>query len=315
MTHQETFGERLLKILKKHKLSQLKVAKALEISRTAVNKWTKGGMIDDSNLERLAAFLSVDKIWLKYGEYQKTETTNTNITVRNINEFHLQESTEIVTWEWDILSGEVHYSDNVEQVYGIQITGNQDFLSLMSESSRIRLLDEYTKIIQKGGAHEIDFKINIGNDSRWITSRAVGIRGPNDKVTKIVGISLNNTRRKKNEIELRKFKQYFNLLLQDHPNLIAFIDKEGEILASNYLDKQTSFGEVMPSNHLNKKTDFFNLQRFLYHLAIEEKTWINEICHKGQGEIIFQDRKINAVHGLDEEGQVFLMLEIKANHH
>lgn len=312
MTHEISFGERLLQILKKKKLSQLKVSRALEVSRTAVNKWTKGGMIDDSNLDKLADFLEVDKIWLKYGEY--LDTNRAANPHKNIHELHLQQSTEIVTWEWDILTGDVHYSDNVEQVYGIKITGNQDFLALMSENSKSRLSKEYTKIIQNGGAHEIDFKINLDNgESRWITSRATGITGPNGKITKLIGISINNTVRKQNEIKLRKFKQYFDLLLQDHPNLIVFIDQSGEIIISNGLDKKVNFGEIIPSNNLDKETDFFNLQRFLYNLAIEEKAWISEICHKGQGSIKFQGREINAVHGLDEEGKVFLMLEIQAN--
>lgn len=314
MTHEINFGDRLLQVLKKKKLSQLKVARALNVSRTAVNKWTKGGMIDDSNLDNLAAFLEVDKIWLKYGEYLDTTHPTHLMNNKNINELHLHQSTEIVTWEWDILTGDVHYSDNVEQVYGIKITSNHDFLSLMSEDSKVRLSKEYTNIIQNGGAHEIDFKINLNSgESRWITSRATGITGPNGKITKLIGISINNTVRKQNEIKFRKFKQYFDLLLQDHPNLIVFIDQSGEIIISNALDKKIDFGQIIPSNDLNKRTDFFNLQRFLYNLAIEERAWINEICHKGQGDIIFQGRAINAVHGLDEEGKVFLMLEIQAN--
>ncbi|MGQ7950500.1 helix-turn-helix domain-containing protein, partial [Providencia huashanensis] len=69
MIEAETFKERLLKLLKQKKMSQLKAAEALGVSRTAVNKWTKGGMIDEDNLEKLATLLDVDKIWLKYGEY------------------------------------------------------------------------------------------------------------------------------------------------------------------------------------------------------------------------------------------------------
>ncbi|MFO5736458.1 helix-turn-helix domain-containing protein, partial [Klebsiella pneumoniae] len=52
MTETETFKERLLKLLKQKKMSQLKAAEALGVSRTAVNKWAKGGMIDEHNLEK-----------------------------------------------------------------------------------------------------------------------------------------------------------------------------------------------------------------------------------------------------------------------
>lgn len=296
MSTQETFGDRLLALLKQHKLSQQKVAEALGVSRTAVNKWTKGGMIDDMNLENLADFLQVDKIWLKYGEYQTNETAEEfPLSTRHINDFYLQESNKIVTWEWDILTDDLRYSDNVEQIYGIPIHTNQDFLSLMSEGAQEKLLVEYAKIIQHGGAHEIDFKISLNGEIRWITSRAAGMKGPNGKITKIVGISLDNTARKKNELFLRQFKGFFELLLQTSPHLIVFIDPAGEILASNCLDK---------------KVDYLNLQSFLYQLAIEEKKQILHICEQAQGTIVFQEKVLKVTKGTDNEGVIFLMLEI-----
>lgn len=152
-TETETFKERLLKLLKQKKMSQLKAAEALGVSRTAVNKWTKGGMIDEDNLEKLATLLDVDKIWLKYGEYTNNQITVSHSGVmRNINEVHLQESADIVTWEWDLLTGELNYSDNVEAVYGIKITSNEDFWALMSHDSKEKLVNGYSKIIREGGA-------------------------------------------------------------------------------------------------------------------------------------------------------------------
>ncbi|MEX5988308.1 helix-turn-helix domain-containing protein [Providencia hangzhouensis] len=259
MTETETFKERLLKLLKQKKMSQLKAAEALGVSRTAVNKWTKGGMIDEDNLEKLATLLDVDKIWLKYGEYTNNQVTVSNSGVmRNINEVHLQESADIVTWEWDLLTGELNYSDNVEAVYGIKITSNEDFWALMSHDSKEKLVNGYSKIIREGGAHEMDFKINWEGDYRWITSRATGVRGPNGKVTKLVGISLDNTERKNTELRLRKIKCYFDVLLSHFNHLVVFTDKAGEILASNLHNQSTEI-------------DYLELQRLLYQLVINHK--------------------------------------------
>lgn len=299
MTETETFKERLLKLLKQKKMSQLKAAEALGVSRTAVNKWTKGGMIDEDNLEKLATLLDVDKIWLKYGEYTNNQVTvNHSGVMRNINEVHLQESADIVTWEWDLLTGELNYSDNVEAVYGIKITSNDDFWALMSPDSKEKLVNGYSKIIREGGAHEMDFKINWEGDYRWITSRATGVKGPNGKVTKLVGISLDNTERKNTELRLRKIKCYFDVLLFHFNHLVVFTDKAGEILASNLHNQSTEI-------------DYLELQRLLYQLVINQKAWLEEVFRTGRGQIIFQDKQITAYQHVNDEKQLFLMFELK----
>lgn len=299
MTETETFKERLLTLLKQKKMSQLKAAQALGVSRTAVNKWTKGGMIDEDNLDKLATLLDVDKIWLKYGEYTNNQITVTHAGVmRNINEVHLQESADIVTWEWDLLTGELNYSDNVEAVYGIKITTNEDFWTLMTPESKEKLVNGYSKIIREGGAHEMDFKINWEGGYRWITSRATGVKGPNGKVTKLVGISLDNTERKNAELRLRKINCYFEVLLSHFNHLVAFTDKAGEILASN-LHSQSS------------DIDYLELQRLLYQLVINHKAWLEEVCQTGRGQIVFQDKQITAYQHLNDEKQPFLLFKLK----
>ncbi|MFY3771557.1 hypothetical protein AHYW_000660 [Providencia manganoxydans] len=299
MTETQTFGQRLLALLKQKKMSQLKAAEALGISRTAVNKWTKGGMIDESNLESLAQLLNVDKIWLKYGEYANhSSAAFPSSVIRNINEVHLQESTEIVTWEWDLLTGELNYSDNVEDVYGIKITTNDDFWALMNQESKEKLINGYSKIIREGGAHEMDFKIAWDDGYRWITSRATGVKGPNGKVTKLVGISLDNTERKNTELRLSKIKCYFNVLLAHFNHLVVFTDKACEILTSN-LESQSI------------DIDYLELQRLLYQLAINHKEWLEKVYQTGHGHIHFQHQEISASYHLNDENQPFLMFQLK----
>lgn len=290
MTSINAFGQRLLSELAEKNMSQLKLAEQLGVSRTAVNKWTKGGMIDEENLDRLAAFLEVDKIWLKYGDYAER--------ARNINEVHLQESTNIVTWEWDLLTQQVHYSDNVETVYGIRISSNEEFWSLMSDDAREKLVQGYAKIIREGGAHEVDFKIDRDGEFRWITSRATGVKGPNGKVTKLVGISLDNTERKSGELRLRKMQQCFEVLLAHTCHLVVFTDIGGEILASNHESQM-------------EKVSYLELQSFLYQLVIQHPKWVSELGVSGSGQLNFQERAVTGYYQIDQEQQPFLMLELR----
>lgn len=299
--NKETFGERLLLLLKSKRWSQRKVAEALNISRTAVNKWTKGGMIDDTNLERLADYLGVDKIWLKYGEgYGGEINENQQLLTRHINDFYLHESSQVVTWEWDIITDEVRYSNNVEQVYGMTIRNNHDFFSLMTKKSQDELLAAYTKIIQEGGTHEIEFKISQtqNDEGKWIKSRAVGVKGKNGKITKIVGISIDNTKQKNEEITLLQQQCFFNFLLQQQSNLVLFIDRDGGIITSN-----------CNAHNVN----FLKLQSFLYQLALELKISIDKIIQQGHGALKFQGRDLFIKTGLDQRGYIFLMLQVTPN--
>ena len=65
---ENSFSLHLKELLEHRKLSLQSVANALDVSRTAVHKWTRGGEIDYGNLRKLAQLLDVNWIWLRYGE-------------------------------------------------------------------------------------------------------------------------------------------------------------------------------------------------------------------------------------------------------
>lgn len=288
----EQFNQRFVKLLKDKKITQIKVAKMLDISRTAVNKWTKDGKIDDNNLEQLADFLKVDQIWLKYGTPSEEMHP---ISTKKINELNILHSTgEIVTWEWDLFNDTATYSDNVEKVYGVNVTSNSDFWSLMDENTKQRLNSNYEDIIKHGGAHEIDFKISKDGLSRWITSRATGVRGRNGKITKLIGISLDNTVRKEAEINLQKTQHYFNTLLKYIPKIVVFTDKEGEILATNYHDKKPEIS-------------YLKLQTKIYHFIAAEQKLVEQLQVASNTQYEFDHSTIIASYH-EQNKQPYLML-------
>ncbi len=272
----EAFSQRLLEVLRDKRVSQTRVAGELSVSRTAVNKWTRGGSIDDGNLERLAGYLEVDKLWLKYGVNTEASTHVTPTQQQNISEVHLHGSSDIVTWEWDLLANKVAYSDNAERVYGVRINSNEDFWGLMNPESRLKLENDYGKIIREGGAHEMDFCIVKDKVPRWIASRAVGVRDHNGKITRIIGISMDNTPRKKYELALQRNEQFFKLLLTRYKTLVVFTDLHGEILVSN-------------QEHFSTQISYLTLQQQLYrfmadHPRLMELAAQGEKCRVKMGE-------------------------------
>ncbi|MGO3408542.1 helix-turn-helix domain-containing protein [Marinomonas sp.] len=287
------FSHRLLATMKQKKISQARIAEAMQLSRTAVNKWTKGGMVDDNNLNKLSEFLGVDKIWLKYGD----EDNTTFQYEKNINEVHYQDQAEIVTWEWDLLTDELSYSENVEKVYGVKLTSNQDYWQLMDEGAHEKLNHYYQTIIQEGGAHEIDFKITNNGTSRWITSRAAGVHGANGKITRLVGISMDNTERKVTELKLKATKSFFKAMLIHMNKLVAFTDIAGEILESNV-------------EHYKENLTYLTLQTFIYNALLKNPSAVKTAKNSSLCSLQFEQREMTIFYHLNDEKQPFLLIEI-----
>jgi len=217
---ENSFAFRLKELLEHKNLTLQSVATVLGVSRPAVHKWTKGGEIDYEKLRKLAAFLDVNWIWLRYGEQAQHELDNaspvdlpmTDVRRRYTAEIVAsearmklaQEGARIVTWELDLITDDVKYSSNVESVYGWHIDSNQSFYKHVHADDIAMMKRIYDESIRTGSAHEFDFRLIQPNGAiRWISSRATPVREFDGRVIKFVGISMDITSRKLIEQSLR----------------------------------------------------------------------------------------------------------------
>ncbi|SOY66293.1 PAS domain-containing protein [Cupriavidus taiwanensis] len=238
---ENSFAFRLKELLEHKKLTLQAVANALEVSRPAVHKWTRGGEIDYEKLRKLAAFLGVNWIWLRYGEQarQEAETSSaveipmTDMRRRYTAEIMesearmklAQEGARIVTWEWNLITDDVTYSSNVEAVYGWRIVSNESFWKHVHADDVPMMNAAYEESLQTGHAHEFDFRLYQPDGSiRWISSRATPVRELDGRIVKIVGISMDNTARKLAEQSLRDQQARFQAVFELTSEGIALLD-------------------------------------------------------------------------------------------
>ncbi|MGT2455780.1 helix-turn-helix domain-containing protein, partial [Cupriavidus basilensis] len=187
---ENSFAFRLKELLEHKKLTLQAVATALGLSRPAVHKWTRGGEIDYDNLRKLAAFLNVNWIWLRYGEEAQREAESSSavplpLPMTDVRRKYTaeimdsearmklaQEAARIVTWEWNLITDAVTYSPNVESVYGWPIANNADFWKRAHPDDIPMMQRIYEDSLRTGEPHEFDFRILPPDGGiRWISSR------------------------------------------------------------------------------------------------------------------------------------------------
>lgn len=233
---EDTFAFRLKVLLEHKQLSLQQVADVVGISRPAVHKWTRGGEIDYSNLRRLAAFLEVNWVWLRYGDEavrdlginSKTELPMTDLRRRHTAEIvsnearmkQAQEAAGIVTWEWNLVTDELFYSSNCARLYGREIHTNEAFWEILHPEDAHWLNAETMRdVIASKTPRVWDFRIILPDGHvRWIESRLAVLLDDAGRATRVIGTTIDISARKEAESSLASRFQ----LLNDAARLAGF---------------------------------------------------------------------------------------------
>ncbi|MES2196332.1 MAG: ATP-binding protein [Pseudomonadota bacterium] len=119
-----------------------------------------------------------------------------------------QEAGHIGSYDWDIGGGPNLWSDEQCRLHGIEPSGQRSipvdlWRSLMHPDDLPMLEQALADIIETGGSGELEHRIVGPNGVRWIYSRGQILREPG-KPTRLIGINMDITERRKLEDELRE---------------------------------------------------------------------------------------------------------------
>ncbi|CAG9179700.1 MULTISPECIES: helix-turn-helix domain-containing protein [Cupriavidus] len=217
---EDTFATRFKGVLESKRIMLKQVAEALAVSPSAVHKWTRGGEIEYERLLALAKFLGVNWLWLRYGERAIADLEASSVSdphMRELRQKHLteimesearmkfaQEVSGIVTWEWNVLTDSVTYSSNDITLFGRHIRTMEDFWACVHPSDAARLREVLQRALGAQEMHEWEFRVVHENATRWISSRATLVFDFGQRPTKMIGVSLDISERRRAEAALRQ---------------------------------------------------------------------------------------------------------------
>ncbi len=119
-----------------------------------------------------------------------------------------QEAAHIGSYDWDIGGGPNLWSDEQCRLHGIEPAGSRSipvdlWRSLMHPEDLPMLEQRQADIIESGGSGELEHRIRGPNGVRWIYSRGQIVREAG-KPTRLIGINMDITERRKLEDDLRE---------------------------------------------------------------------------------------------------------------
>lgn len=153
------------------------------------------------------------------------------------SEASLAESQRIAhlgTWEWDLVTGEVWWSEETYRIHGLDPDEGMDLRQKAEEAFFPEDLPRYRRKIEEALSGEVegyDHEHRIrrpDGEVRWVRSQAEVVRGEGGGLLRMIGTVHDVTERK--VLEERLEHQAFHDPLTDLPNRRLFLDRLGQAL-------------------------------------------------------------------------------------
>ncbi|MBD2337913.1 response regulator [Calothrix sp. FACHB-156] len=136
------------------------------------------------------------------------------------------------TWDWNILTGEIKWSDNLAALFGLQV-GEFDgslamFFSRVHPDDRDRVQEAINAAITTGADYNIEFRVVYPNNNiRWALSQGQVFYNQAGQAVRMAGVDLDITDQKQAEEELRQSEARYRFLTETIPHLVWTCDANG----------------------------------------------------------------------------------------
>lgn len=177
---------------------------------------------------------------------------NEAIIAESENNFRqINETIDDVFWLYDIQHNKIDYiSPSCLKVLGVNQEGfykKNDYWILYVLEEDKPMISKAHQQIQIDGYYEVEYRININNEVRWIFEKSFAIQNKDGKVVKNSGICSDITEKKRTQDQLKKL----SLVAEKTTNGVLIADTQGRVTWAN-LGALEMF-EISLSNLLGKR--------------------------------------------------------------
>ncbi len=236
-------------------LKTIYAPESLPKMRKLFAKWRKTGklvneemIILTKNGERRAVLLSADAVRGKDGEVTHSVSAQRDITELKRAEEVLKDSEEryalaqrvanIGSWDWDIPTGDLSWSDTIEPMFGFRRgefgATYEAFLDCVHPEDRQRVVDSVNACVEEGKGYDIEHRIIWPDGTiRWVSETGNVIRDDSGKAVRMLGVVRDITEHKKAEEEIVLARDYTDNIIRSMADMLIVIDPDGKIRTIN----------------------------------------------------------------------------------
>jgi PAS domain S-box-containing protein len=141
----------------------------------------------------------------------------------------------MVSWEWNILTGQLIYSEQVEPAFGLTAgtyPGTlEEFLKIVHPDDREKVVRSGWRCIQQKRDCEQEFRIAAPDGTvQWVENKGQVQLDDTGRSVRILGVAMNITNRKRSEEELLHKTSELEAIFAASPDLYFRLSGKGEIL-------------------------------------------------------------------------------------
>jgi PAS domain S-box-containing protein len=165
-----------------------------------------------------------------------------------------QRAANIGSWDWDISAGDLHWSDQIEPMFGFArgefVATYDGFLRSVHPDDRQYVVDSVNACVNEGEDYDIEHRIIWPDGTvRWVSETGDVIRDEEGKAIRMLGVVQDITGRKRAEEEIGSLAKFPS----ENPNPVLRITEDCVVLYANEASSTllghwgTQVGECLPN--------------------------------------------------------------------